>query len=288
MDSQSKMDSSSVKKRGRRPKKSSHDDVDVDGDSEKDTPVILQLSVSSNDVSVSDSNVASFEDAFCKYDPSVAIPNAYDQDTQFESQPFELSSTQTEDTASSITLRAYDNEEAFPMRSDHACYWCCHTFDTRPFGLPVKYKSDTFYVSGNFCSMECLSAYNFDTNINVSNIWETYNLISFMARRMSFTDPVYPAPPRKCLSMFGGYMSIHEFREYCKSSKIVNYTNCPLIAIIDQVEEINNFYHKHKDTDVLQFDKARLKKYESRLKLQQEAMIEQNYDNTLDRSMGII
>ena len=289
--------SAGTKKRGRKPKKPTvSGDTEAAEDSSKadSTPVILQLNVNAkSEEGGVNSNQVNYDEKFCDYDPNVAIPNAYIENSTFESQPFELAHMQDKERTYSEDSRgarlfSQDTDALLPVKSEHACYWCCHKFDSRCLGIPVKYKKNTFYVLGNFCSMECICAYNFETNNNVNNMWEVYNLIIFMARKMNYTAAVYPAPPRKCLTMFGGYLSIEDFRLYCKSNKIVNYNNIPLIAIVDQVEEINNFYHKHQKTDFIQIDVERIKNYETKLKLQQNEYIKENYENTLNNTMGIM
>ena len=283
-----------TKKRGRKPKKlvETRDDDPSEGKGVESTPVILQLNVlnKSEDVPVNSTEI-NYDQKFCDYDPTMRVPGAYNENNTFESQPFELLQTKEKeysDDTNSARLMLYENETLFPTKSDHACYWCCHKFNSRCLGLPVKYKSNAFYVVGNFCSMECMCAHNFDTNNNVNNMWEVYNLINFMARKMNYSEIVYPAPPRKCLTIFGGYLSIEDFRIYCKSNKIVNYNNVPLVAVVDQVEEINNFYHKHHKNDTIQIDVERIKNYETKLKLQQTAYINDNYENTLNNTMGIV
>lgn len=287
-----------AKKRGRKPKKvSSNNEGEVDTElPEKDNiPIILQLNVNDKpEDSSTNLTQINYDAKFCNYDPTVRIPNAYIEDCAFESQPFELIEHQNKDTnhqqsgENTTQLYSQDTDKLLPVKSDYACHWCCHKFDSRCLGIPVKYKNNAFYVLGNFCSMECVCAHNFETNNNVNNMWEVYNLINFMARKLKYTDVVYPAPPRKCLNMFGGYLSIDDFRLYCKSNKIVNYNSVPLIAVIDQVEEINNFYHKHQKTDLIQIDVERIKNYQTKLKLQQSAYISENYENTLNNTMGIV
>lgn len=298
MSDPAKASSTTAKKRGRKPKKlSSNDEAEVDIEpSQKDcTPFILQLNVyDKTDDHVNNLTQVNYDKKFCNYDPTVRIPNAYMEDSTFESQPFELIEHQDKDTTNMHSegtiaqLFSQDTDKPLPVKSDYACHWCCHKFDSRCLGIPVKYKNNAFYVLGNFCSMECVCAHNFETNNNVNNMWEVYNLINFMARKLKYTDVVYPAPPRKCLIMFGGYLSIEDFRLYCKSNKIVNYNSVPLIAVIDQVEEINNFYHKHQKTDLIQIDVERIKNYQTKLKLQQSAYISENYENTLNNTMGIV
>tara|TARA_B110000483_G_scaffold240021_1_gene319728 strand:+ start:661 stop:1551 length:891 start_codon:yes stop_codon:yes gene_type:complete len=281
-----------TKKRGRKPKKLLETkEESTNAKTTESTPVILQLNVSEKSDDVPDSSTdINYDRKFCDYDPTVRVPNAYNENNTFESQPFELLEPKEKENSidmKNARLMLYENETLFPTKSEHACYWCCHKFDSKCLGLPVKYKSNVFYVVGNFCSMECICAHNFDTNNNVNNMWEVYNLLNFMARKMNYTEVVYPAPPRKCLTIFGGYLSVEEFRIYCKSNKIVNYNNVPLVAVVDQVEEINNFYHKHHKHESIQIDVDRIKNYETKLKLQQNAYINDNYENTLNNTMGI-
>jgi hypothetical protein len=280
-----------AKKRGRKPKKSSHSASD-----ESDSHVILQLNVGAN-IKEDSMILNNYEKNFCNYDPCLGTPNAYDQSSQYsDSQPFVLQSdsvsvSDQEDSASKkhVHFLLHDKDEPMPTRSSYACHWCCHTFDTRCLGMPLKWSShNSFYVTGNFCSLECATAFNFDTNSNSNSMWETYTMINLMARKMECNDSIYPAPPRNCLKLFGGYMDINTFRGYCRSNNIVNYNKCPLIAAMDQVEEINNFYHKHKEHEAIPIDTERLKNYESRLKLQHDAFIMKHYKRTLDSSMGIV
>ena len=49
------------------------------------------------------------------------------------------------------------------------------------------------------------------------------------------------APPRESLKMFGGYLDIEEFRNYClENERIFNLIDPPLISIIPKIEESIN------------------------------------------------
>ena len=71
----------------------------------------------------------------------------------------------------------------------------------------------TFQVSGCFCSIACAAAYNFSSKDLNETICRRFTLLKNMARALGCHGDVVPAPPRTALSMFGGYMSIEEFRE---------------------------------------------------------------------------
>lgn len=139
-----------------------------------------------------------------------------------------------------------------------ACYWDCHTFTNYPVGIPIKYKDNTFHVFGCFCSLECAVSYNFHSNENVGNVWERYNLINLMAQMMNYKSNVKPAMSRKCLKLFGGKLNIQDFR---KNNIITNPLSYPMVSIVEQIEEINDFHHK-KQTTYIPLDRTRIEKIE--------------------------
>ena len=147
-------------------------------------------------------------------------------------------------TSKQVKLMTQFNEAGkyreWPQTTKIYCFWCCHPFDSIPWGVPVKYVNEVYHVDGNFCSPECAAAYNFDQKD--SSMWERYMLLNMMYNKVN--QPIYQklklAPPRRLLSQFGGTMSIFDFREYCQNySKdyIINYP--PMINIPTMAEEFN-------------------------------------------------
>ena len=66
---------------------------------------------------------------------------------------------------------------------------------------------------GIFCSWNCTKSYNFERNDHKQ--YERAGLISLLVNQISTVDEsicIKAAPPRQCLKIFGGYMSIDEFR----------------------------------------------------------------------------
>jgi alkylation response protein AidB-like acyl-CoA dehydrogenase len=53
-----------------------------------------------------------------------------------------------------------------------------------------------------------------DDNDYIDEMWERYNLINLLARRIQYATTVRPAPDRLALKIFGGYMDIDQFRQY--------------------------------------------------------------------------
>lgn len=205
----------------------------------------------------------------------------------------------------------------WPSSTSISCYWCCHTFSNPPFGIPVKYVEATgaiasatcqddcgkFYVFGCFCSLECAAAYNFDACADsVDEKWERYNLINFLGRRLSERSAadgcvgggqgtaaagrVKLAPNRLALKMFGGHMTIDEFRASASSAKIVNINFPPMATLTQQVEELN-------DTDVrseyryIPLDIERINRYKEKIVLKRSKPTTASKKNTLDSLMNL-
>jgi len=96
------------------------------------------------------------------------------------------------------------------------CWWCVHSLPQRPcIHLPVRYdeKRNIFTTQGNFCSWACAKAYALDMGTSRSG---EIQMILAMMRRRSYGKyiPLFPAPRRQALRIFGGTMTIEEFRGY--------------------------------------------------------------------------
>lgn len=126
-----------------------------------------------------------------------------------------------------------------------ACFHCCHTFDSQPLHLPVSYNKDTnkFLTEGRFCSWECMKSYNLQLNDFLKN--NRFELIQLMYKKYTGNnDLISFAPKRDQLELFGGSMTIQEFR---KNSKPILHYN------IDIVE------HKNVQEDTIKIQKTKKK-----------------------------
>lgn len=89
------------------------------------------------------------------------------------------------------------------------CWWCCHAFEWDPLHFPYAFTANTFYTTGNFCSWECMKAYAIDKN----RLGEC-EYITLMRKRMEGKiTATKKAPSRYTLEMFGGALSITDFRK---------------------------------------------------------------------------
>jgi len=106
------------------------------------------------------------------------------------------------------------------------CYWCCMSFDSTPCVLPKKLLNNTFITSHCiFCSPECAMAYNICHNGDKSNEYSSLLHLLYSKVYKEKEILIKPAPPRECLKIFGGTMSIDEFRSsnnYFRKHQIYN------------------------------------------------------------------
>ena len=133
-----------------------------------------------------------------------------------------------------------------PKENETVCWWCCHQFDTLPIGLPERYNEGKFQLHGNFCSFNCAHAYNIQQND--FKTWERYSLLNLYRKLVlgsSQNSRIMSAPPRQILQMFGGKMSIEEFRENNSNiAKEYRYILPPFIPVNGVIEEINKTVNK--------------------------------------------
>lgn len=103
----------------------------------------------------------------------------------------------------------------WPESSPFACWWCAHGFDGPPMGIPTQHDSrlDRYVLSGNFCSANCARAYIEKSSPNMLKPFRLGQLQNLLQKALGVAwREVRPAPPPHCLQMFGGWMTIEEFR----------------------------------------------------------------------------
>lgn len=235
--------------------------------------------------------------------------DGYNPENSFIPMPFEINTDEAdvninrnsmESIPSSYTSNSYlglkvvdllkDFEEKnklneWPTNTSIACYWCCHRFNNTPVGIPVKYSNCKFHVYGCFCSLECAAAYNMTNKDSVDDAWERYNLINMLSRRIGYKNFVKPAPNRLALNMFGGHMSIDEFRSYCVTSKCIHINFPPMMTLTQQVEEINES-DLNNDYKYIPIDTERINRYKEKMRLKRTKPVT-SFKNTLDHTMNL-
>ena len=129
--------------------------------------------------------------------------------------------------------------------SNRVCWNCCHGFNNIRHGLPLKYNGGVFYTYGDFCSPECSLRYaseNFNDKIfEITPLINLYNNIVY-----SSYEPITMAPNKLLLKIFGGNLTIEEYREKFKNNDLYDIKLPPILPIKHNSDtyEVNNNTHK--------------------------------------------
>ena len=131
--------------------------------------------------------------------------------------------------------------DVYPLSTDICCWWCCHKFKSTPVPYPKYYDElkNTYKCTGIFCSFSCAKAYILHDNYIKK--FQSCQHLKVIAKVMGIPSrtPIITAPPRATLKIFGGDLTIDEFRS--KSINGVSITNAlPLVCLpsVYQVKEI--------------------------------------------------
>jgi hypothetical protein len=156
------------------------------------------------------------------------------------------------------TLKNSISETEWPLQTNVCCWWCCHTFDTSPCTLPLKYDSlrKRYTFTGLFCSWNCTKAYNFYKNDHKK--FERSQLISLLVKQLyGITNclNIKTAPYRECLKMFGGYMNIDEFRNGFASVDAYHLNLVNYHFIYPEVTEVCNINVKNDSKKLLRLSR---------------------------------
>ena len=188
-----------------------------------------------------DSLQHNYEKSFCEYDPNMIVPNAYNKEDNFTTTPFNISNNKV-DTCDITNMCENNTNNEWKMQTDTVCHWCCHNFNNVPIGIPVKYTNKKFHCIGNFCSFSCACAYNYTINDTNTNTWERFSLLQLLSTKYGLTEPIKCAKPRETLQMFGGELTIDQFRK--NDDNIIFFkNNYPMISVSEQVEELCNSFN---------------------------------------------
>lgn len=92
------------------------------------------------------------------------------------------------------------------------CWWCCHECEPGPvLHMPIEFKNDVWKTKGQFCSWECMKAFNVHSGSSTSH--RVSDLITLYRKRVyGKIESIKTAPSRFCLKAFGGTIDITEFR----------------------------------------------------------------------------
>ena len=193
-------------------------------------------------------------------------------------------------------LRDFVKNEDWLHKTDVCCWWCCHTFDTVPIGMPEKYddKVKKFHVKGIFCSFSCMVAYKRDAKLDCLKEYLVNYLYNKITGTFLLNANLQPAPPRCTLKMFGGELTIEEFRNSFKENRIYKMIEYPMFVCKDYIEEVDiqnikrvnqNVFTDNLQQKVSNLDNKRIE--DARIRLSQIEKTTITFGNTIDKFIKI-
>ena len=145
--------------------------------------------------------------------------------------------------------------ESWPVSSPYACWYCCHSFDTTPVGIPAILTNHVFRCYGNFCSYNCARRYlcplkdDEDDMASMQSSNDIFKgddqgeklqlleLLYHLETGADLDEPIKTAPRRLILKMFGGNKTIEEFRRSFKTNTTYHTFKMPLASMAYHMEE---------------------------------------------------
>ena len=124
-----------------------------------------------------------------------------------------------------------------PEKTDIACFWCAHSFEGQPCVIPEREEKGVYRIYGNFCCPSCAMAYILQESLDSHVRWERVSLLHRIYSKAYATGRIFPAPSRDCLSLFGGPMSIEQFRGTMSAGKIrIDIQIPPMVSILGSID----------------------------------------------------
>ena len=167
-------------------------------------------------------------------DIKILVPTPYESNSYFMND--------AENISQEINI---EYQKTYSNNNNSHCFWCCHSIDNIVYSMPYNYDTinDSYFVFGSFCSLQCANAYNFSVHGSSDKVWEINSWIQMLGKRYGFTNTIRPAPSKYLLKMFGGNLTIEEFREaHIKSDKTHVLNIPPMISINSSSEILNTSY----------------------------------------------
>ena len=135
-----------------------------------------------------------------------------------------------------IQYRELSGVQKIPEKTEIGCFWCAHSFENQPCIIPEREEKGVYRVYGNFCCPECAASYLLHESVDPHVRWER------MALLHRIYDPegkmrIFPAPARESLRLFGGPLSIDQYRATIREGKVrVDLHLPPMVSILGSID----------------------------------------------------
>ncbi len=135
-----------------------------------------------------------------------------------------------------IQYRDSSASQKIPDTTTIGCFWCTYKFTHRPCVIPEREEKGVYRVYGNFCCPECAVSYLLQESMDPHVRWERMALL----HRIYDSDGkgrIFPAPARESLELFGGPMSIEQFRATVRAGKVrIDVHMPPMVSILGSID----------------------------------------------------
>lgn len=148
-----------------------------------------------------------------------------------------------------VQLKRCNEQMEWPPHTPTYCYNCCHSFETRPWFLPVEYQDGVFIVEYNFCSPSCTMRYNYESKHHEFRKRQSLLCLMIQLIYKRFV-PIKMALQKDILNVFGGNMSIDLYRKHTaydsNPTHDVTIEYPPIYSIIPLVCMKKHIHKEHK------------------------------------------
>jgi hypothetical protein len=187
-----------------------------------------------------------------------------------------------------VEYREPSSQRKIPTKTDIACYWCVHSFETTPCILPEREEGGVYKVYGNFCCPECALAYLLEESLDATTRWERMALLHRIYGPVLNYKRIFPAPARSTLKLFGGPMTIQTYRKTIREGKVrIDIQMPPMVSILGSLDtKPIDFYDSSLRNTFSPLLQETVPKAEENLRLKRTKPLKDR-ESTLDSVMNI-
>ncbi len=166
-----------------------------------------------------------------------------------ESNPEPVKEVKSEGKVTSVGLDAFTKcdlmvqykelkaTKKIPNTTDIACFWCVHSFTWQPTIIPEREEKGIYRVYGNFCCPNCALAYLLKENLDTHVRWERIALLHRLYGKHYSSGRIFPSPPLESLRLFGGSVSIEQYRATIGAGKVrIDLQTPPMVSILGSID----------------------------------------------------
>ena len=136
-----------------------------------------------------------------------------------------------------VQYRELKKSKKIPDSTEIACFWCAHSFSWQPCIIPEREEKGVYRVYGNFCSPNCCMAYLLQENLDTHVRWERIALLHRLYGKQYPTGRIFPSPARESLKLFGGPMTIQQYRATIVTGRVrVDIQTPPMVSILGSID----------------------------------------------------